>query len=149
MKRSACKTCRAPIVWCETETGARMPLDAEPSPDGNTVVLGEVNGTPRVRVLSQIELLVDERARFKSHFATCPQAASHRLRGTRGEDPAGQTGPACSACNERLAIHELVMPTHNGVDVTLERSLYCEVCAYLLADQLGDLATADRRDARG
>lgn len=83
MTRSRCKSCHASIVWCETEAGKRMPLDAEPSLSGNTIVLGlgPDARTPRVRVLSAIELPASSGPRYTSHFATCPQAAEHRRGG--------------------------------------------------------------------
>lgn len=57
-------------------SGARMPIDFEPHPDGTIHVVGK-RGTvltegalDRVRALGQNLYL--------SHFATCPNAAQHR-----------------------------------------------------------------------
>jgi hypothetical protein len=47
-----------------------MPLDPEPSEEGNVVILGEL-----ARVLAAGET---GEPRFLSHFATCPNAAQHR-----------------------------------------------------------------------
>jgi hypothetical protein len=52
-----------------------MPLDQEPVPDGNVVV---VDGVACVLKSEREALLVGEEPRYVSHFATCPQAAAHR-----------------------------------------------------------------------
>lgn len=66
-KLSACRTCEAPVYWCHTRSGKRMPVDAVPSPDGTMGidadgVVGKRTGGPR----------------YTSHFATCPDADKHR-----------------------------------------------------------------------
>jgi hypothetical protein len=76
-----CRSCGAPILWAETITGRRMPLDYEPSDKGN-IILGLRRERPplalvqveitRARLLSAGELL------YTSHFASCPQASTHR-----------------------------------------------------------------------
>lgn len=53
-----CRTCGAEIVWLKTGAGKNMPTDAE------TVTRGDTQ--------------FEEAAGHISHFATCPQAASHR-----------------------------------------------------------------------
>lgn len=69
---AACKTCGQPIRWVKTANGKAMPLDVEPCEDGNLVVVDGV-------AFSAYTLDVQEgRQRFKSHFATCPQAKQHR-----------------------------------------------------------------------
>jgi hypothetical protein len=55
---SACRSCGAAIVWLKTSAGKNMPVDAETATAGDT----------------QFE----EAAGHISHFATCPNAASHR-----------------------------------------------------------------------
>jgi hypothetical protein len=71
---SACKSCGAEVLWARTRKGRRMPLDAEPSPDGN------------IRLADGVAEVVGEDQRggnedlFLSHFVTCPQAAQHRSR---------------------------------------------------------------------
>lgn len=69
-----CRSCGAPIRWVVIEkSGKRMPVDSEPSITGNIAVSGErasyvtpdANATPM---------------RHLSHFATCPNATSHRKR---------------------------------------------------------------------
>ena len=80
-----CQSCKAEIVWAETERGRRMPVDVARSEKGNLLLYGEIivgdeTITPpyRVRVAT-----ADERGYLKgnlwtSHFATCPDAAEHR-----------------------------------------------------------------------
>lgn len=73
-----CGSCGASIVWTETVTGKSMPVDSEASPDGN-VVIGrpdDPRNAPVARVLRKGEM--SPGPRFKSHFATCPNAATHR-----------------------------------------------------------------------
>jgi hypothetical protein len=66
-----CKSCGAAIEWVKSaKTGKAMPLDAAPAADGNLVVIDGVAHAA----------MVGEGPRRKSHFATCPQAASWRQR---------------------------------------------------------------------
>lgn len=74
---STCNSCHKPIKWALTEKGKRMPVDHEPSFDGNLVFTGKtVKGSPVVHYLRKGE--TTHQQRFKSHFATCEHAASHR-----------------------------------------------------------------------
>lgn len=79
-----CRSCGAPIQWAETRKGRRIPLDPDPAEDGNVVIVKEVRVGALYRnvadVLSAAALaaLSPDRLRFKSHFATCPNARSHR-----------------------------------------------------------------------
>ena len=71
---SWCRSCGREIRWVRTYRGVAMPLDPAPVDDGNVVFLA--NGS--VRVIS-----AEDRAKYpgpvyKSHFATCPNAAEHR-----------------------------------------------------------------------
>lgn len=76
--RSTCRSCKAPIVWAVTEkTGKAIPVDAEATPDGN-IVLTAGAGSPVAHVLTADDGPVDPEARFRSHFATCPNASTHR-----------------------------------------------------------------------
>lgn len=82
---SQCSTCRAAIRWVVMATGRRMRIDAEPHPEGNVRVLDD----GRAEVLSGAVLdglrrrgIIDGATElFRSHFATCPNAAAHRRRG--------------------------------------------------------------------
>lgn len=81
MIRARCSTCGAEIVWCRTERGKAMPVDADPVPDGN-IEIDLLDSGPRARVLPAEPLLVcievRHEPRYVSHFVTCPQAAQHR-----------------------------------------------------------------------
>lgn len=85
---SHCRSCNAPVVWVETEAtatkpGRRMPLDANPShpsraalfDNGNIKFIGRRTGagTPIVRVVDVGP------NRCRTHFASCPNAARHRI----------------------------------------------------------------------
>ncbi len=70
-----CRSCDAEILWGTTAGGASMPLDAEPVADGNCVV--DAEGKIVVLKKDLFEQPV-EGLRYKSHFATCVNAASHR-----------------------------------------------------------------------
>ena len=74
---SACSSCSAPIRWAVTGAGARIPLDPDPVADGNLVIEVDTD-PPEVRFVSKARPAPDGAARFVTHFATCPNAASHR-----------------------------------------------------------------------
>lgn len=70
-----CKSCGRSIEWATSETtGKWIPIDAEPTVDGNLVV---VKGVARVFTPEDKRLCRDRRT---SHFATCPDANDHRRR---------------------------------------------------------------------
>ena len=74
---TACKSCGQPVRWRRTPAGKSNPLDFDPSPAGN-VILVEPGGC---RTLGGDELATARRdgtQLYLSHFATCPQAAKHR-----------------------------------------------------------------------
>ena len=74
---SECRTCRAPIVWCRTERGNAMPVDAQPLLVGGNVELVERPGQdPLARVLGDPS--VSSRPLYVSHFVTCSHADQHR-----------------------------------------------------------------------
>jgi hypothetical protein len=76
-----CRSCGASIIWTDTVTGRRMPLDANPTTDGN-IILGVRHGNVPLALVQTAQAL----ARLKeygsplytSHFATCPHADNHR-----------------------------------------------------------------------
>ena len=62
-----CRGCGQPIVWVETRTGAKHPLNGEPIP---------ITTQPDLfsgRVLMEIDTAITT-----SHFATCPRAEEFR-----------------------------------------------------------------------
>ena len=75
---SACRSCGAEIRWEVTSAGKRIPLDPRPSPKGNVYL---EPGAPTVTVFGKLH--ADARSAmagrlYLSHFATCPNADSHR-----------------------------------------------------------------------
>lgn len=84
-----CRSCKTPIVWTHTEKGKSMPVDAERAADGNIVLSmrGERWPVAVYQSKQDIETLKRQAATrgeelllYKSHFATCPNAAAHRSR---------------------------------------------------------------------
>lgn len=73
-----CRSCGAAIVWTLTEAGRRMPVDVEPADDG-ALRLEESQGGSDVVYAFVVRGNVRPRGPlYRSHFATCPNAASHR-----------------------------------------------------------------------
>jgi hypothetical protein len=94
MKYSKCSTCKAAIIFARSERGTLMPVDAQPHEDG-TLALDDTGGPEPVARFATAE----ERTRMlpliaaalgtisprlhRSHFATCPDAGSHRRKPKR------------------------------------------------------------------
>jgi hypothetical protein len=74
-----CRSCRAPIRWVLSEKGRRMPLDPEPyqgdSPRGLFVLRSGDRG--EVAMAATPDAFPEE-PHYRSHFASCPNAARHR-----------------------------------------------------------------------
>ena len=77
MKRDKCRSCGRPIIWTITTKGKRMPVDANPDPNGNIALDELADGTVRASVTGPSPALITE-PRYMSHFATCPEAARWR-----------------------------------------------------------------------
>lgn len=75
-----CRSCGAPVIWTVTERGKRMPVDAEPTPDGNIRLEQSTGGAPLTAVYlpSGTGSLLAAGERYTSHFATCEQAGEWR-----------------------------------------------------------------------
>lgn len=83
-----CRSCDAPIEWAVTANGKRMPIDAEPTTDGTILLRHRYVGEPpeaivqtaeeRAELERQAATRGEELRLFKSHFATCPNARTHR-----------------------------------------------------------------------
>lgn len=82
-----CRSCHAPIAWRITDNGRRIPLDPAPILGGNVIHTGldhtDHNGraTPIVAVLDAQTARRREQLghlAHRSHFATCPNANTHR-----------------------------------------------------------------------
>jgi hypothetical protein len=82
--RATCSTCGSPIEWARFEKSRKpVPLDVDLAPpDGNLELVERgSDGVPVVRVLTKVELEVArkrERPLLRTHFASCPDAATHR-----------------------------------------------------------------------
>ena len=76
---STCKSCGAAIRWVTTLMGSRMPIDPEPSKQGNVLL---VRGGTQARVVKSGADCRHLRERgdklYTTHFVTCPQAGEHR-----------------------------------------------------------------------
>lgn len=73
---SRCRSCDAPLRWARTEKGRRIPLDPDPytgpEPAGLFVIR---DGDLAVAVPRDA---FPHEPHYRSHFATCPNAAQHR-----------------------------------------------------------------------
>ncbi len=76
-KETKCRSCGAPILWAETEKGKNIPIDPTPVQDGNLVLILRKSGLPPITMFAD-RLDGKGLPRYKSHFATCPNAGSHR-----------------------------------------------------------------------
>lgn len=79
---NTCKSCGAPIMWAETAKGHRIPIDPEPVLGGN-ILLSHRDVEPSLPPLATVFAHAFENSdepTYKSHFATCPNASSHRRR---------------------------------------------------------------------
>lgn len=70
--------CGRPIIWARSVNGDPIPLDPEPTPDGN---LDLVDGRA---VAYGLEAAAAQRPRYVSHFTSCVDAASFRKTRTGG-----------------------------------------------------------------
>jgi hypothetical protein len=80
--KKPCTSCQAIVLWAKTPTGAKMPVNPEPDPTGN-IVLSEgpkPSDWPLATVTHMSQ--APDKPRYKSHFATCPNAKQHRGKGT-------------------------------------------------------------------
>lgn len=73
---ATCDTCGAPVIWCRTETGKRMPVDTQPAHDGNLRLTDPDSALPTARPASR----GGDSPLHRSHFASCPDASHHRRR---------------------------------------------------------------------
>lgn len=74
-------TCRAPIIWCYTENGKRIPLDAEPTQrTGVGVYVIEDDGVHCRPFSPMWDGYTHER--HINHFATCPDRDAFSTKGS-------------------------------------------------------------------
>lgn len=88
---AACRSCGAEIVWCLTEMGRKMPVDYEPTDDGNVMKLwDDASGNHVIRVMRPDDEWPAGRKRYVAHFRTCPNADEWRkVRGRTGKERSG------------------------------------------------------------
>ena len=67
-----CASCGAEIVWVLTDRDKRMPVDADPAPEG-TYAVRRVGEVLRISVVSA-KLAFGRRDLHRSHFVGCPQS---------------------------------------------------------------------------
>lgn len=76
---TSCRSCGAPIRWARTVgAGKSMPLDAEPSADGNVQLVGQHEAAV---VLAGLDLYAAQQAGevlYMPHHATYPTVDQHR-----------------------------------------------------------------------
>lgn len=75
MRTKQCAACGAEIFFAKTEADKWIPIDAAPVRDGNLEIL---DGYPVLAI--PIAPLLPPAKRYKSHFATCPEADRFRRR---------------------------------------------------------------------
>lgn len=78
---SECRSCHAPMTWARTTARKNMPLDPEPTADGNVRQVGWDGPLRLVVVIGGLELAAAHaagEALYTSHFATCEYANEHR-----------------------------------------------------------------------
>lgn len=73
-EKAKCRSCRAPMVWVQTEAGKRTPIDPEPVAGGNIIIKDRTQDPPVVAYVKPDQKI----KRFVSHFSTCPQSKSWR-----------------------------------------------------------------------
>lgn len=73
---NTCNYCGKLILWCTVEnSGAKMPLDPAPSPDGTVVLVGHLG---LCRVVTNAEPAARGQPTFVTHVATCVQYQTDR-----------------------------------------------------------------------
>jgi hypothetical protein len=83
---TTCSKCPAKIVWATSENGKKMPMDAEPSPDGSFVLVESPDDGTLLAVFHKKAHgympsgEVRAAAKHTSHHATCPYADHFRRR---------------------------------------------------------------------
>jgi hypothetical protein len=78
---ATCRSCNAPVIWARSASSGRlMPVDREPVDGGNVLVTRGPSGFTATVVGKQPQpnLFGDDGPRYTSHFATCPNADTHR-----------------------------------------------------------------------
>jgi hypothetical protein len=73
-REGKCRSCYARVWWCRNPDGTDQILDYEPVPNGNIrfIDMGKIEYATKAK---PIPLGI---ARYRSHFATCPNREKHR-----------------------------------------------------------------------
>jgi hypothetical protein len=66
------------MIWARMPSGALNPLDAEPVVNGNIRIDEGEDGQIHGNVMSALEAAAYEGPKYQSHYASCPDANSHR-----------------------------------------------------------------------
>lgn len=70
---SRCKSCKASILWAESEAGKRVPVEKKEG--GNLVLDGDLFGKTETPIARYVG---DGKGTHVAHFATCPDADAWR-----------------------------------------------------------------------
>ncbi|WP_435070432.1 hypothetical protein [Amycolatopsis thermoflava] len=80
-RHAVCRSCPATIVWAVSSNGENIPVDYNADPAKGNVLLQLDRGQLVAGVLTGPKLAAARAAGAElrtAHFATCPNAASHR-----------------------------------------------------------------------
>jgi hypothetical protein len=72
-----CGTCGTKVIWTVTHKGRRMMVNTDAGAPGSNLALTVVSGEVRSRVVAA-HLAYGNPGLHLTHFATCPQANTHR-----------------------------------------------------------------------
>jgi hypothetical protein len=78
LPRVRCKGCDEWMVWLLTTQGRAMPLDPDPVPNGNIVIVRDGGGGLLAEVLRRTDTPAPGTPRYQSHFSSCPERARFR-----------------------------------------------------------------------
>jgi hypothetical protein len=79
-REGMCRSCGAPILWAKTQQGRAIPLDLEPTADGNIEFTGVLDIVRVHAAPADGDLFGTATNRRRPHFATCPQADQWKTR---------------------------------------------------------------------
>lgn len=71
MKTSTCKFCGETVIWVKTRSDKNMPVDVDPSSDGNFVIHNEDEDNPRVLRMNREAAERYTGPLYRCHFETC------------------------------------------------------------------------------
>lgn len=76
--RDECDSCHAPIIWATTTNAKKMPVDYEPSEQGNIAL--QPGGLGPLAIVLSVAKQFGRKGLRTSHFVTCPDAKTWRSR---------------------------------------------------------------------